>query len=604
MKSLLRVLKSLLADAKRLLPETKGLERDLLTLEARFKNEGIGFLSVALPALGSAFDQGVLHGKLTCPSGFARKGSIPKLFSGMTCHVFDPHTGDYLVGASAEHFKMLRQICFLCKKFTPSEDLGESLDVQARLDFMKCDREIGSVAPFRIDHVSRVSRLVLEELDDFQELRCKHGPGAVAEGYRPNQKWSAMYSHLSDLDARMLPAGYDLVSYLHRDREELFLNSHNLPSDCARLVTVPKTCVALRTITVEPCLNQFVQQGLNDHLRMEINRCSVMSRILALSDQRPNQKLAMEGSITGEWATIDLSSASDRLSTVLVEAAFAHRPRYLAALLSVRTSLIDVGDEIPVPMKKFAGMGNATTFPVQSYVFALLALAYMTWPDKNPTRGKLKRLASNVRVFGDDIIIKTRYYSGFADWVESFGLKINRKKTFFKGDFRESCGVDAFKGVDVTPVYLRHDPDITSTDAEAFCSVLASCNLLWLQCMYATSDCLKDILDKRVRLPNCPNDSPGLGYHTRQNARTLTRWSSTLHRFEVRTLVQVPTRVPDRLDGMAALMKFFHSSLQREDERTWFYRKPASEPTIDKSHMESSVRRFSLNLRWRWVPSA
>lgn len=56
MKSLLRLLRSLLTDVKRLHPEVRGLDRDLLTIEARVEHEGIGFLTIALPSLGKRLD--------------------------------------------------------------------------------------------------------------------------------------------------------------------------------------------------------------------------------------------------------------------------------------------------------------------------------------------------------------------------------------------------------------------------------------------------------------------------------------------------------------------------------------------------------------------
>jgi len=606
MKSLFGILRCLLADAKRLLPEARGLERDLLTLEARFKDEGIGFLSVALPSLGKSLDLGIEKKRFTCPDGFRKLkgGAIPRLFSGMFCEIFDPNSGDYKSNASVEYVSIIRQLCYFCKKFTPTDDVNQQLASEARASFVQCDNEISGIAGFRADHIAHIASFVLLSLDDFQELDCRHGPGAVMEGYKPNQKWSALYSRLFDLDDRLISVGYDVVSFLHCDHEFQFDYHDTSLVESAKLVTVPKSSTALRTITVEPMLNQFVQQGLNTHLRKEIERCPVMRNCLTLPTQEPNQKLALEGSLTGEWVTIDLSSASDRLSTKLVELAFAPRLRYLSALLGCRTPSVNMGCNTLV-LRKYAGMGNATTFPVQSYVFALVALASMVPLHKKVTIGMLQLLARNVHVFGDDIVIKREYFSGFADWIESCGLKINHKKTFSKGDFRESCGVDAFKGHKVTPVYLRHDPDTTSTEAEAFVGILSTSNQLWLQCMYSTSAYLDGFLNKRIRLPLVRRDSAGLGYHTRQNVSTSQRWSSTLHRFEVRTLVPSPVRAKDRLDGLPALIKYFHHSNSENGGSTdrKQYLHTLYPKAHDGEHLQSSVRRFNLNLRKRWVPS-
>jgi hypothetical protein len=392
---------------------------------------------------------------------------------------------------------------------------------------------------------------------------------------------------LSDLDHRLESIGYDVPYGLYHDRLSRTDVSDVPTSNFAKLVTVPKTCSSLRTITVEPVLNQFVQQGYNALLRKEIERCSVMSRCLTLTSQEPNQKLALEGSLTGAWVTVDLSSASDRLSTHLVKAAFKHRPRFLKGILDCRTPLVDLGQNKTLELQKYAGMGNATTFPVQSYCFALIALCSMIGTHEEVSIRKLEALASNVRVFGDDIIIRQRHFPAFASWIASVGLEINQSKTFSRGNFRESCGMDAYKGFKVTPIYLRDDPANSSTDANSFVGLVSTCNQLWLQGLYETSNCLKRVLDRVRTLPLVRQNSSGLGYFTHQNLCESQRWSPTLHRFEVRTYVPTPVRVKDKIDGYAALFKFFHAPKSAE---------------YDKNHLESSVRRFTINLRKRWLP--
>lgn len=98
-------------------------------------------------------------------------------------------------------------------------------------------------------------------------------------------------------------------------------------------------------------------------------------------------------------------------------------------------------------------MGNATTFPVQSLVFWAICVASM------------QRLGFHqpgaAFVFGDDIIIPAECVENVINDLESFGLLVNKEKSFWRGGFRESCGVDAFNGVNVTPVRWK-----TTIDAE------------------------------------------------------------------------------------------------------------------------------------------
>lgn len=596
MKSLPILIRALLQDCKRLLPGVVGLDRDEVTLLARFKNEGIGFLTVALPAFGKSFDQGLEEGWFTCPQGFAKRGAIPKLFSGMLCEVFDTKTGQLKEQPNVEYIKCVREILYFFKKFTPSDDRKKILETKAFDDFANLDSSIRSVAPFRLDRLAHVGKFTLEHLDMFNELKCKHGPGAVAEGVTPNQKWIGVTAHLLDFDETFNDAGYDVVSWLYHDAisEQSF---SNIPrsSDC-RLVAVPKTSTALRTITVEPLLNQFIQQGYNEHLRTCINKCAVLRRCLSLTDQTKNQDLALIGSLTGDWVTMDLSSASDLLSLEVVNAVFANRPRFLKGIMACRTPSVDNGNAI-IQLKKYAGMGNATTFPVQSVCFATIALAAIVG-NRRITKRRLEAYASCIRVYGDDIIVKREYYPSVAEWILSCGLKINRMKTFSKGNFRESCGVDAYKGVNVTPIYLRHDPDLASADPSSLVGSVSTANQLWLACRYSTARCLQRLIGKR--LPLVERTSSALGWHTRQNAYNIERWNRHLHRFEVRSYdVSGKTR-PDALDGIPALMKFFHSRQYVDRESSGYL---PSDGKIALDHLERSAIRFRLKAYKRWLPA-
>jgi len=312
MKSLIGLSRSLFKDLKRLHPDVDDLDRDLQTIEARTKDEGDGFLSVALPAYGKALDQSLALGKMAVVPGLSRNGSIPNLLSGMARHVFDSKTGDLRGDASVDAILSMRQVCYLFKKFLPADDRAAKLDLQARRDFEIVDSEIhwpDQLESYsrRVRHFKRVARNVLQGLDFVQEHKGRHGPGAVMEGYSTNQKWEAVYNGLLEFDRRLNLIGYDLPASLLADKlydADLFHN--DLAGTCAKLVTVPKTCTALRTITVEPCINQFVQQGLNGTLREHIAKDPILRRSITLDCQAPNQDLALAGSLSGDWCTIDL----------------------------------------------------------------------------------------------------------------------------------------------------------------------------------------------------------------------------------------------------------------------------------------------------------
>lgn len=123
------ILRSLLTDVERFLPGTKGLDRDLVTFEARLEHEGIGFFAVALSSLGKALDQGLSDGRFTIPTGFkSRKGQkIPLLLGGIFCEVFDPSTGDLVRGESLTlRVSLLRQLLYFLEEIYSGYDFSPS----------------------------------------------------------------------------------------------------------------------------------------------------------------------------------------------------------------------------------------------------------------------------------------------------------------------------------------------------------------------------------------------------------------------------------------------------------------------------------------------
>jgi hypothetical protein len=238
-------------------------------------------------------------------------------------------------------------------------------------------------------------------------------------------------------------------------------------------------------------------------------------------------------------------------------------------------------------MKKFAGMGNALTFPVQSVVFSAICIAASL--DKlglYPTYSNVKRLARNIRVYGDDIIVKTVYYDRVVEWIHSFGLKVNEDKSFGTGKFRESCGVDAYNGVDVTPLYLRKfTTDKASTDEE-IAHLVSLSNHMWLRGLYEPANLLASLVEgeMKTRLPLVSSQSGSLGWFTHMEAMDVHRWNPKLQRLECRAFVPRSVKQADPLRGYPALFKFFHTSL------------------IERGvgHLGESVRRYTVKLQRRW----
>jgi len=624
MKSPIVLLQSLLIGIKRLEPDVKGLDRDLLTIQARFEHEGYGFLSVSLPTLCDALDQGLSLGKFACPTGFSRsrKGALPKLFSGLLCEVFDPTTGSLKQAPRVGAIKCLREALRLFKKVQLGSVREEDLHTEACRTFWDTDKELEGLSfpPALVSMLSCVSGYVLGSIttSEINGIHPKHGPGAVYEKCTPNNKWAFAAENILGNTGNFLQSSfYRLDGFLcSRWTETSLLNEgdkHQFPhheeigepksdgsearsheqssGDIAKLISVEKNATSRRTITVEPLMNMFIQQGLNTLLRQRISKCGVLRHSLALTDQSENQKLALEGSRTGNWATLDLSAASDRLSLRLVELVFAQNSAFLSAMLECRSKKVHEVGKPPQEILKFAGMGNALTFPVQSTVFALIAMAAILSFDgvSRPSGRALRRVARCVRVYGDDIIVPSVYAHQVMTWLESFGLKVNRKKSFTVGNFRESCGLDAWGGYDCTPFYIKDRPDNPEMEPSAIAGFVALSNHSWLKGHYEFATELKSLVEGTLKryLPLVGRSSGALGWHSRVDACHANKWDDKLQRLVFRApVLKAPLR-RDKIDGEAALLKFFLT------------------PLIERfpKHLKVSIKRFEPRLAWHYHPT-
>jgi hypothetical protein len=220
-----------------------------------------------------------------------------------------------------------------------------------------------------------------------------------------------------------------------------------------------KTLKGPRLITVEPVAHQFLQQALLGWIREYLPK--TLRNSVDFSDQSLSQDAALAASKDGVNATVDLSSASDRLSCWIVERMFRglHNPDLLVALHACRSRMLKHQAKEGkgfLLLRKYAGQGNATTFPVQTIFYACVAIAAVLFENGDrPSNMTVRKVGRQIRVFGDDIIVPSFAVRSLALLLTHTGMKVNMGKTHVGGYFRESCGMDAYKGVDVTPLYIR-----------------------------------------------------------------------------------------------------------------------------------------------------
>jgi len=264
-------------------------------------------------------------------------------------------------------------------------------------------------------------------------------------------------------------------------------------------------------------------------------------------DQNPNRDAATLGSITGNTCTLDLAEASDRVSMGLVRQLF---PRHLCdALFAARSLATTMPDGRNLVLRKYAPMGSALCFPVlASVVWAVLASGL----DAKARKGLL--------VYGDDVIVCKTKVQDAINILESVGLKVNRDKSCTNGFFRESCGMDAFKGVDVTPVKLKTVWS-SSPSAKVYVSYIAYANSLYKR---GFTNAAYKIADKLLAVYKCipmhlGNDPqyPALCFLHPDNIEPKTRTNKLLQKKESKVLVVVSKSLLEPMTGWEMLLRWF-----------------------------------------------
>jgi hypothetical protein len=276
-------------------------------------------------------------------------------------------------------------------------------------------------------------------------------------------------THELDKCVMMMRTGYD--PYLFNMAEDLcnfdftqcfpcfdsYEYEHAREIGSAKGAFVPKSYKADRFITQEPTQKVWFQQGLawelNDYICHKSP--SFRGRFDSVYGPDNNRQCALDGSVFGSMATLDLSSASDSVTLAHIESGFAHLPRLLEALRLARSSSVVIDDKVTGIhtehiCNKYAGMGNPLTFKLEVIVFSAIVCEaiHLEGQDWQSIRWM---------IVGDDILVQREYAQAVIDRLEYYGFIVNSDKSFFRvtrHHFRESCGMHAVDGLDVTPVYL------------------------------------------------------------------------------------------------------------------------------------------------------
>lgn len=418
----------------------------------------------------------------------------------------------------------------------------------------------------------------LRESDTDAGPRPRHGPGVVAELPDGVSKyrflhWPAKLQSCFPYDSYALPNhGWATDSGFGIASEEDSSFFQEIPS---RMIAVPKTLKKPRLIAAEPVENQWIQQFVWRTLEDAVRKTS-LGFAIDFRDQTRNAKLALEGSLTGDYATVDLSEASDRLTTRLVERFWRANPSWIEALWSSRSRVIRYEGKnraILTRMRKFAPMGSSVTFPLQTIVFsALSAAAILIQEGRRPTGKSIAKAAKGFRVFGDDIIIGTPYLAILKGLLSHFDLKVNVMKTFSNGLFRESCGIEAYAGDDVTPARLQ---SLTPKGPATVPSFIAVSNNFHEKGLWNAAAFLRNLVEKYHHLVPISRYRPKerhivvdykrdsrfgtkfTSFVGDSNGHLRLRWNADLQRDEARVLTTRTKSVEGDMSPRERLLQYF-----------------------------------------------
>lgn len=600
----------------------KCFQRLLKLVETR----GLPIIMIDLPDMGKVYDFGL-------SSGFFDWDKVPRslgtlhskegvLFQKLLEKSFDDG-GNILPNIDPNIVFFTRQVCYFAKKVEIA--CSDSAVHDAVVEFKRIDEQLRrpslewhldelNVAYLRqlsfldgyrdspdlISHRDMCPRPLLSVLGTvcdlifgslrvptWDDLRPRHGPGATADAKTGSDKYR-FPSWPRKLD-QSFP--FEMFSQSREDMHLETTTSMSHQEFPSRLLAVPKTLKGPRLIASEPVSHQYAQGALmrwiGDFMPDPLQNC------ISLRDQEPSRSLAMQASKDGKTATIDLSSASDRLSCWTVERVFRSNPEFLLLLHSVRTRWLvnatKVGERFFLKLKKFATQGSAVTFPVQSIVYASIAIAALLYEEgRKPTKQNVRKASRRVRVFGDDIIMPSHAVWSLVLLLSHLELKANMGKTHVKGFFRESCGMDAYEGTDVSPVYIR-SLELGSAPS-ALVSWVDVSNNAYVKGLWTLAHWMQGEIPEKLRkiIPVSDQDLGCVSLRTYLNGSIYSRLRTNrfLHREETLGLQATTREIRRRRDDEQSLLQYF-----------------LEKPHPDTKWSSGWVARRSSLLRKTWVPT-
>lgn len=312
------------------------------------------------------------------------------------------------------------------------------------------------------DTVAGLATIITDWFKDFtyESLWVDHGYGATAEVKRSKgtaAKYHAMIPTLetafvaqrldwtphTDIAWKGLTSSYEDIVQRYLAGEQVLRASDMV----CKVQLVPKGCDKKRVVSKEPTCHQFYQKMIGSAMSVHFDRHPQMK--INLHNQELNRQFAAIGSKWRDYATIDLSSASDSVTFTLFKKVFYNTPLY-DLIIHCRTTKAELEDGRIVELEKMSPMGSAVCFPIECTIFsAIVALA-----------NKRLGVHTDYRVYGDDLVVHAEVYDEVIRLLNELNFLVNEDKSFPpEAPFKESCGIECFDGANVEPIRLSRKYD-------------------------------------------------------------------------------------------------------------------------------------------------
>lgn len=435
--------------------------RDLETLRSRVENEGISFLTITLPTLGKELELALDQGRIdsTFFRSFRKKGKAPAFLQGFFSQIFD-REGRIINEPSIDAIEGIRQLAYSFKKVKIA---CTTRRVAKALSKFKDDEQVFNTPldPVDVKDFSLVSSVLWSSIFPstfvLDDALPKHGPGATGEKLSGNAKFllTRWHDRLEPYFPLIETVFGTLNAYQSEELERVSVVSED-DEQPVRITPVPKTLKTPRIIAIEPVCMMYTQQAISAYLYGVLESHPLTAGHVNFTNQQINRDLALNSSKTKSHATIDMSSASDLVPYKLATTMFDSCPDLRDAIIACRSKRAQLPNGEVIHLKKFASMGSALCFPVEAmYFYTICVVALLRKHNLSFTYHNIKWCCDKCYVYGDDIIVPTDSSDTVMCTLQKYYCKVNVRKSFSRGFFRESCGMDAYAGYEVTPTYLR-----------------------------------------------------------------------------------------------------------------------------------------------------